>query len=271
MILTFEGKKYEGRALDCRSLSVDGRAVVAAVRGEDSVVSVDAPDPGLVHERVGYVRPGMSVATRTVLAAAARSRGRSAPQDEELATVRSKLEDLSVPSVSTRGKRQRAADDGQEAAHLRERVAELRGRLQAVRDEGGETAAIEERLSEAVRELSEVETQQVAAREQLAAARADAREARDVRERRMRLEDRKANLERAARAHLAEAVEPLYEDAVAAVPRRTPDDPSDASGVTAALAVARMADLTAPVVLACDRFEGPAAAAAWLDAPVVRL
>jgi hypothetical protein len=86
----------------------------------------------------------------------------------------------------------------------------------------------------------------------------------------MRLEDRAANLERAARAHLVEQVETAYTDAVAAVPGRTPANPFEADGVTAALAIARVAALDAPVVLACDRFESAAAAASWLDAPVIR-
>ncbi|MFC7155811.1 hypothetical protein ACFQPA_10125 [Halomarina halobia] len=50
-----------------------------------------------------------------------------------------------------------------------------------------------------------------------------------------------------------------------------PTDPFAADGVTATLAVLRVGEVRAPVVLACDRFDGAAAAAEWLDAPVLRL
>jgi hypothetical protein len=48
-------------------------------------------------------------------------------------------------------------------------------------------------------------------------------------------------------------------------------DPWGADPVARALAVARVAALSAPVVLACDRFGSADAAADWLDAPVIRL
>ena len=40
--------------------------------------------------------------------------------------------------------------------------------------------------------------------------------------------------------------------------------------MSAALAVLRLAETDAPVVLETDRFRSPAAAADWLDAPVIR-
>ncbi|MFB6180057.1 MAG: hypothetical protein ABEI77_10070 [Halorientalis sp.] len=105
----------------------------------------------------------------------------------------------------------------------------------------------------------------------MGAAREQAREARDVRDERLRLEDERANLERAARAHLVEQVASVYANAVATAPGPTPDDPFAADSVTAALAVGRVGHLQAPVVLECDRFEDASAAAAWLNVPVVRL
>jgi hypothetical protein len=271
MKISYEGTVLRGRALDVRGLDVSARDVVAAIREEASPVAIDAPTPGEIHERVGRVRPGMGLQTRTALAVAARSLGYSAPQDEEIAAVEAKLSAVSRPSVSTRAARKAASDRGSETERVRERVAELRGRVQAARERGEEPTELEAELATAVRELSEVETAAAAARETLVAAREDAREARDARERRMRLEDRRANLERAARAQLVERVDGAYADAVRAVPGPTPADPFDADPVTAALAIGRVADLAAPVVLECDRFESEGAAASWLDAPVVRL
>ncbi|MFD1586221.1 hypothetical protein ACFR9U_04450 [Halorientalis brevis] len=271
MILSFEGTIREGRALDVRDLDLTAAAVVAAVRGRESSVDVTAPEHGSVHERVGHVRPGMGLSTRTALAAAARSRGLSAPQDEQLAAVRAELSTLDCPSVSTRAERRSVSEQGAETERLRERVAALRGRVQAARERGDDTEELEAELAAAVRDLSEAETERVAARERFDAARDAAREARDVREQRLKLADRRANLERAARAHLVEQVDTEYAEAVAAVPGRTPTNPYEADGVTAALAVGRVAALNAPVVLDCDRFDSPEAAASWLDAPVVRL
>lgn len=265
----------DGPAVDARDLDVEAEAVVSAVRGESGcgAVSVNAPRPGPVHERIGYVRPGMGIAVKTALADAARSRGLSAPQDEQLTSVREELDRLSVPAVSTRTERRELGEYDGTTEQLRERVTELRGRLQAVRERGAAADAdeVEAALLSAIRELSEAETEQVAARQRFERAQDEARAARDHRERRLRLQDRVANLERAARAHLRKQVETEYADAVAAVPGRTPASPFDADPVTAALAVGRVADLAAPVVLACDRFTSATAASSWLDTPVVWL
>ncbi|MFB6180058.1 MAG: hypothetical protein ABEI77_10075 [Halorientalis sp.] len=129
MILTHEGTTYRGRALDLRAVDLDGESVVAAIRGQESGVTVDAQAPGELHERIGHVRPGMGLSTRTALAVAARSRGYATPQDEKLAAVETELANLSCPPVSTRQARKAASQEGTETARLRERVAELRGRL----------------------------------------------------------------------------------------------------------------------------------------------
>ena len=280
-------ERLAGRAVDLRERAgsgnrVDPSAVVAAVRrgnegesdgaGEDGIV-VDCPTPGAVHEHVGVVAPGIGLRTRTALAAAARSRGLSAPQDEKLASVRSALADVEVPAVDTKAARERLAGTESAVASARERVAELRGRVEAAREAGRNTAALRDELAAAARDLSERETERAAAREALDRAERQAREARDARERRRRLEDRAANLERDARAHLVDAVRDEYASAVSGVPGSNPageGDPFDADPVSAALAVARVATLRAPVVLTVDLFEGPRAAADWLDAPVIR-
>ena len=272
---------------------LDPEAVGRAVRGGAGPVDVDCPEPEPVHEYVGVVRPGMGLSTRTALAAAARSRGLAAPHDEAVASVREELAGLSVPDagaeagVSPAAARRRLAGTEREVERLRERVATLRGRVQAAREAGHDPDEVQAELTEAARALSEAETERAAAREALDRAEERAREARDARERRRRLQDRAANLERAARAHLVDRLEDEFERALDALPAEggrsrpaepapsrpdSPDrDPFDADPVAAALAVARVADLRAPVVLACDRFETPEAAADWLDAPVVRV
>lgn len=125
-------------------------------------------------------------------------------------------------------------------------------------------------MDEAVRTLSEVETEHAAAEQTLARARERAREAWDVRERRLTLEDRLANQRREARAHLAAAVTEAFTAAVAAAP----GDAADAGAacpLTRALAAVRVADLDAPVVLVDPPFPDVATAANWLDAPVAQV
>jgi hypothetical protein len=262
----------------------DPRAVVTAVRDEshegehDTLrdgIRIRCPEPRAVHEYVGLVEPGMTLRTRTALAAAARSRGLSAPQDQKLASVRDDLTDLTVPETDTAAARERLAGTESAVAAARERVATLRGHLQATRDAGRETTDLRDELAAAARDLSERETELAAAREALDQAERRAREARDVRERRRRLADRAANLERDARAALVDVVREEYVEAVAAVPgagaTADADDPLDADPVSAALAVARVGRLRAPVVLAVDRFDDAAVAADWFDTPVVRV
>lgn len=271
-----------GRAVDVADVA-DLETVVAAVRngtgsGQGSPggsgVSVDCARPQPVHEHVGVVRRETSLRARTALAAAARSRGATTPQDGELQQVRAALADLSVPDGGdTTAARQRLAGTESAVAAQRERVAALRGRIQAGREAGRDVSDLRTELADATRELSERETERAAAEEALERAERQAREARDARERRRRLRDREANLEREARRALVETFRDEYAAAVETVPAGTAgaESPFDVDGVTAALAVARVADLRAPVVLACDRFESPESAADWLDAPVIRV
>ncbi|WP_415379429.1 hypothetical protein [Halosimplex sp. TS25] len=275
-----------GGALDLRDQRIDPERLVGAIRDESAVdrgepedgatkPDVDCAPPRPVHDHVGWVRPSMTLRVRTALAAAARSRGGEAPQDDDLAEVRERLTDLTVPSPpDVEGPRERLAGTDAAVDRIRERVAALRGRVQAGREAGRDVSDLEAELVEATRELSERETERAAAREALERAERQARKSRDARERRRRLEDRRANLERRARAHLVERIRGEYETAVETVPGApagAADDPFDVDGPTAALAVGRVAALRAPVVLACDRFETVDAAAEWLGAPVVRV
>lgn len=264
-----------GRALTLRA-RVEPRTVARAVRGapdSDARVAVDAPDPGPVHEYVGCIRPGMGLRARTALAAAARSRGLETPHDDALAAAREQLAELAVDSGDGRARlREQVAATADEAERLRESAAAARGRLQERREQGLDPTPAAEQLAAAVEDLSEAETAGAAARQRLATLRERARERRDTRERRLRLEDRVANLERRARAHLREQVRGEYVAALSAVPGAgDPDEPFEADPVTGALAVARVAEIDAPVVLACDRFDGAEEAAAWLDGPVIRV
>lgn len=259
--------------------------VVEAVRSPDAGgegrIAVDAPPPGPVHDHVGHVHPEMGLRTRTALARAARSRGLEPPCADDLAAARERLAELSVEEGDATPYRRAVAEATAETDRLRERVATVRGKLQAAREHDAEAPDAAADLEAAIRELSEVETTGMAARQQLRRARENARQRRDRRERVRRLEDRVANLEREARAHLVERVADRYAAAVADAPGgedladapggENAVDPFDADPVTAALATARVAVLSAPVVLACDRFGSAAAASRWLDAPVVRI
>jgi hypothetical protein len=282
------GREYAGRGVDLRTVDVSAAELLRAIRrtgsttdgdaggesdGGDDVVTVACPEPGPVHDHVGHVRPDLALDLRAALAAAARSRGHEAPEREALAAARAALDDCEVPPVDLREARRRVAAAGEAERELRERVASLRGRVQALRETGhdADEAAVE--LEAAVRRLSEVETDRVAAEQRLDRAREAAREARDVRARRLELEDRVANLERAARASLAAAVYDEFAAAVGVVPGTgdAGDSPGAFQGdpVTAALAVVRVAAVEAPVVLAVSRVDDAGRAADRLDAPVV--
>lgn len=271
MICRIGGARYAGRAMTLEA-SVDPARLARAVRrGRDATatppIEVDGPETGPLHDPVGCIHTEISLRPRTALAMAARSRGWSAPVDDELEAVRAEVADLAeppaVPEAADANRRLSATYD--EVERLRERVAAIRGRVAA--DEG-EPADLEE----AVRGLSEVETAAAAARERRRATREAAREARDRLEERLRLEDRLGNLERRARRELVEQSRGEYREALAAVPGLDEvSDPFDAPPDAMALAVARVGEVEAPVVLAADRFPDARAAADWLDAPVLRL
>lgn len=279
----------EGRAVDASDLPVSLDAALAAIAdaganatdGGDTEVVVESAAPGPVHEHVGGVTAGMDLSVRSALAAAARSRGVTAPQDDRIETLRERLATFDPEPVSTRKQRRAVAEAGETVEQLRERVAALRGRVRALEEADADAGDARADLSTAVQRLSEAETDRIAAEQRFDAARAAARETRDARDRRLRLEDRLANCEREARSHLIERVAPDFAEAVAAVPggdtattaASATTEPllPDVQPVTGALAVARVADLSAPAVLACDRFETPARAADWLDAPVLSL
>ena len=272
------GKAVEIGREDGGGATVDPEALVRAIRGRPSPagVGVHCPEPGPLHERVGFIPPEPAVRIRATLAAVARERGLTAPQDEELTRVRRELAKIEAPELKLAGAREElAAVDEDELAMLREEVAASRGAVQARMELDAAVEPARKALSEAAAELAEAQTERLAVEQRLGLARESARDGRDIRERRLQLQDREGNLERAARAHLAGQLRAEFVDAVEAVPGagRVPAEPVSFEGedLTAALALARMADLRAPVVLACDRFPNAHRAAAVLDASVVRL
>ncbi|MFC7081752.1 hypothetical protein [Halorussus caseinilyticus] len=268
---TRTGRAIDLRGVDFEGVGVDASAVADAIRagpGESSAVVIDCPDPGPAHAHVGVIRAEMDVSLRVALAAAARSRGHTAPQAEELAAVRDRLDALDVPEIDLRRARRRVAEASDVADELRERVATLQGRVQALRGTpaGEDLDAAESDLEDATRRLSEVETERIAAEQALSRARDRARANRARRRERLRLADRESNLRRRVRETLADEVREAFEGARSRAPSNAVRE-----SVRTALAVARVAELDAPVVLVSgvDCFESAEAAARWLDTPVI--
>ncbi|MFW5973814.1 MAG: hypothetical protein ACOCPZ_00335 [Natrialbaceae archaeon] len=262
---------------------VDPGALLDAIRTQDAGpgtadprrpwerVTVDCAAVGPLHEHVGYIHPEMGLRTRTALAKAGRTRGIETPYDDEIASVRADLHSLSVPAGPDPDERATLAAERATVRSLQEEVAAARGRLQVRREQGLETAAAAAELEAAIRELSEHETAAVAADERTE-SRTQARERRDALERRLRLEDRIANLEREARRCLVAELREEFAATLDRVPGATaPDDPFSAPPPVAALAIVRLAALDAPVVLSTDRFDSAGAAHEFLGVPVVEV
>lgn len=262
--------------------TVAPKAVAAAVRtagDQGARIAVSCPDTTPLHASVGCLSEGMGLRPRTALARAARTRGLTTPTDDELRTARDELTALTVDPIELDGHREQLAATTGTLERRRERVAYARGRLQARRDSDETPEDAESVLDESLKELTEAETAAVAAEQDYARARERQRARRDAQERKFELEDRVANLERRARSHLVDQLDEAYRDALDAVPPRvtphqreiegTAADAFDVDPVTASLAIARVGCLSAPVVLAVDRFDSPEAAHDWLDTSVI--
>ncbi len=216
-----------------------------------------------LYRYVGVIAPGMSFPRRVALVAVARSLDVTTSVDEPIEELEAELRSLPEPVPSRAAIRRRVAETTADLEAKRERAATLRGRLQETADE-----SIETEYRAAIRSLSEAETEHVAAVESLENARESARKARDVRDRRFRLEDRLANLRRTARTELVDAVSSDVDAALSRLPKRDPASFEDADSVSAALALARVGRLGTPIVLACRRFPDRGAAERWLGTPV---
>ncbi|MFB6167864.1 MAG: hypothetical protein ABEJ43_03355 [Haloferacaceae archaeon] len=277
MRLAAAGVERRGEAVDATDLGVDAESLGRAIAGEPvEGVTVDCSPPGPVHDRVGVVRDGARPWLRGALAAAARSLGERAPQADEIEALRARLADHDRSGLGLADARRRLAAAGDEEERLRERVARLRGRVDALAEAGAESAraTADADLAAAARALTEAETERIAAEQRLDALEERAREARDRREDRLALEDRLANRERAARERLAGAVYDRFRAAVRTLPGEgtAGAGPGEYEGdpTLAALAVVRVAAVSAPVVVATDRLGGARETADRLDAPVVR-
>lgn len=255
-----------GRALDCRGADLDPARVVRAVR-DPADDRVRCPRSGPIHEHVGAVRAGESLARRRLLAMVALSRGRRPAVLDDLAAARRRLDEHASDAPDRRTARERVATTEGDRERLRERVARLRGEVQARREAGLDADDARERLREAAQELSEAATARTAATQRLASARDRDRDRIDERRHRLRLEDRVANLERDARATLAETVESRVATALA---RLTDATLEEAPPSLVRLAAARVGVVAAPVVITAGPF-GASEAAEWLGTQVVRL
>lgn len=238
--------------------------LVAAIR-DPADDRVECPTPGPAHAHLGWLHPEVNLNRRAAFAAVARSRGETAPQLDDLYAVAAELRELDAESTDLIDARERAAAAGEERDRLRERVATLRGEVRARREAGLDASEAADELATAARRLSEVATEREAAQQALARARATARDAYDRRERRLELQDRAANLQREARATLAERVRPT----IASTVDQLGGSLSAAEAPTVALAAATVAAFDAPVVYEIDRLD--LAVARAFDVPIVRL
>jgi predicted secreted protein len=281
--LSVDDATVEGRAVSLSADAVSAEALAGAIADVESSsgnrLDVDCPEPGPLYEFVGRLEPNRPFDRRGALAALARSRGHEPPQAAEMADLTERLADADGSTVDLAEARKRAATVAAEEARLREEVATARGRLQTLRELGRPHEEAEETFRERVRRLTEVETERAAARERLRQLERDARRDRDARERRFALADRLANRRREARAWLADQVYDSFAAATAALADETGvsadagSDPGDYEGdpLVAAAAVARVGDVSAPLVVSTSLFGDAERTATLLDATVVRL
>ena len=247
-------------------------SLVAAVRGTEPTqnVWVDCEAPTAVHGRIGHIHAEMKLRTRTALAAAGRTRGYETPYDEEIEHIEAELSSISLEETEAESHRRELAAGREQTGALREAVAATRGRLAAHREHGLDTEALEQELEAKIRELAETETSATAADQRLERTREKAQTLRDRRERKFKLEDQLANRRRDARRWVVKQLEPEYERAVQEL-AGAQGDPFECDPTTASLAVGKVAEYTAPLVLETAPFESAEAAHDWLGGPVIWL
>ena len=180
--------------------SVDGNLVPSTVNDQRP----EYPDAYDVLGPVG----GSETTVRRLVAAAARTRGETTPHDGEIRDLEAELSSIEVPEPEREvdAAKRSVVEASRNETELRERIAALRGQLQTERELGEPTEETIEQLEAAAAELSESATDRIAAEQALEAATREARKARSVRNRRMKLQDRLENRRRQARAHLANAL-----------------------------------------------------------------
>lgn len=269
-IVEIDGTRHVGPAIDLRSTALSPPTVRAAVcDGTAGPLTVEAPPPGPVYEYVGTLVPDRTYATQAALAATARARGLCSQHATTLTELAAEIDRLAASSGETAAEaKQTIATTDVET--LRERLDTLRGRIEEQRQTGSADPALVEEFRDLAATLSERKLETTAAEQAHRQAQAANAQRREQLERRLQLQDRYHNLERQARRELADRLETQFTRALAAVPGdSTATDSKLPTDVTAALAVARLAPVRAPVVVACGRFETAVAARAALHAPVV--
>lgn len=264
MRLCLRDVERTGPAIDARALDIDPHDLLAAIWNPNSAV-VSCPKPPPVYEHVGHIEPTTTVSRRTAIAAAARSHGQGSSFDDEIQDCRRELAAIDVPAADVPAAIEALADAAEDVDSLRDSVARLGGVVAASDIDAEQDAAAQSSLQDAAAELAAAETTHHAARQELSRERNRQRAANDARERRLALEDRLANLQRAARRELAER----NADRVRRALDAAPDWPDAGGDVRLALAVARTAAVRAPIVVEDGPFRTPGQARACLAAPVV--
>lgn len=272
MICRLDGQRFQGRSISL-SPDIQPAAVVAAIRDDTASehIKIECPQPQPVHDHVGHIHPDMGLRVRTALARAGRTRGLETPHDEVIRELRTELDSMTLSESEGDTHRKQVAEQRATTEELQADVAAARGRVNACREHGIDPTDAERELEKAIRRLSEHRTSVSAASEDRENRRTGARRRRDRREQRLQLEDRLANRERDARRSLVDQLREEFAAALETVPETSVSDPFDTPPPVAALAIARLADLDAPVVLTTDRFDSAAAAADWLDASVIQI
>ena len=249
-----------GRVIDCRDTDLDPARVLDAVR-DPAADGVRCWRASPVHDAVGAIGVGAAPTRRATLAAVARSRGIRVPEIDALADARARLADHATEPTALASEREQVANtSAEDRATLREEVARRRGVVDSRRELGTEPP--EEALAayrEAAARLSEVGTEATAATDRLARERTRAIGRYDTHQRRLELEDRVANCERAARAALADRADPLVTRALDGVDETTSLDRD--SALAWRLAAARAARLAAPLVVAAGPLDASEIAA----------
>lgn len=269
-----DGDSRAGRVVDLREHAACPSATALATRLPRAAAWRDRPE--FDADRSFTTVTPQSPPPCRLAAIAARSRGATTPVDDELAAVNSRSDspdatessDLTTDLPDLAAARERVAETGSEVEQLRERVAMLRGRLQAARETDGEPSEVQTELDTAMRALTEAETAELAARQQLDRARQHARARRDSHERRLRRHDARQNRAREARTHLAAAVADRLAAATEQIAAATDrgratfdHDTGTVSGdpVTFHLATLAVAETTEPAVVAVEGLGDPTA------------
>ncbi len=271
MRVELAGIDQVGQAIDLSEVGVAADRIAAAIRDPNEPAITAAP-PGPIHDHVGVIRSGMVLEVGPAVAAAGRSIGLESPQYEAIARLDREIEAIDPAYPDLRAARRRVAEAGADQASLEAAVERTSGRLNARREADLPTADLEERLRDLTRQLTEAETEAIAAREALATAERRAESARDARAERLSLVDRRENRRREARQWFLDVLGERFERALCALPvdvEPAPPRDFDGSNRDAALAIARIADPATPLVVVEAPFQTAVQARASLGAPVL--